>query len=133
MKLMKISATLGSAAALVFAQGCAATRAHRHAHTQFARRHVHSHIESAPQEYAPLEKRGTCQLPNDPNIVFISGDMNNGFAMAPDVACTAGMYCPYACAPGMVMNQWKPGTSYVVGQSMVRVLASSRPSIPFRF
>jgi hypothetical protein len=119
MKLMKLSVAFGSAAVLFCAKTCAATHAHRKAHTQFARRHVHSQIERGPEEGQALERRAMCTLPSDPDIVPVPGASNGGFAMAPDVACTESMYCPYACVPGKVINQWKPGTSYVVGQSMV--------------
>jgi hypothetical protein len=120
MKFTKFSATLGSAAVLFCADTCVATiHAHRHAHTQYAKRHFHSHTERGLEDHAVLEKRTTCSLPNDPDIVPVPGASNGGYAMAPDVSCTANMYCPYACVPGKVMNQWKPGTSYVVGESML--------------
>jgi len=48
--------------------------------------------------------------------------MNNGFAMAGDVSCSDGKYCPYACVPGKVMAQWQPNSKYVYPESMVRVL-----------
>lgn len=28
--------------------------------------------------------------------------------MSPDEPCTPGKYCPYACPPGQLMNQWDP-------------------------
>lgn len=38
--------------------------------------------------------------------------------MSPDRPCKFGSYCPYACPPGQVMNQWKPGTTYTYPESM---------------
>lgn len=44
--------------------------------------------------------------------------LNAGWALSPDQECTAGSYCPYACPPGQLMNQWKPGSTYVYPDSM---------------
>jgi len=59
----------------------------------------------------------------------VAPDMKNaGWAIAPDIECVAGMYCPYACAPGKVMAQWKKGSTYTYPDSMVR-RSSAQPHI----
>ncbi|CAK7225917.1 hypothetical protein SBRCBS47491_006050 [Sporothrix bragantina] len=65
-----------------------------------------------------ISKRAVCKLPNDPDLYAVPGASNGGWAMAPDVQCTAGSWCPIACVSGKVMAQWKPGTTYTYPQSM---------------
>ncbi|CAK7272265.1 hypothetical protein SEPCBS119000_005030 [Sporothrix epigloea] len=65
-----------------------------------------------------ISKRAVCSLPNDPDLYAVPGASNGGWAMAPDVQCTAGSWCPIACVPGKVMAQWKPGTTYKYPESM---------------
>lgn len=74
-----------------------------------------SHAEDTPKE---LSKRAVCKLPNDPDLVAVPGASNGGWAIAPDVQCTAGSWCPIACVSGKVMAQWKPGSTYVYPESM---------------
>lgn len=58
----------------------------------------------------------TCSLPSDADIVPVGA---NGWAMSPDEPCIPGKYCPYACPPGKVMNQWdQEATSYAFPKSM---------------
>jgi hypothetical protein len=111
---------LGSALVLAH-QAQSAIHPHRHAHNLFHRRHSHViHPEVSPREEAIVEKRaGHCTLPNDPDLVYVPGAQNGGFAMSPDQPCTAGGWCPYACPPGKVMAQWQPGSKYTYPQSMV--------------
>lgn len=128
--------TMGAALVLLLAD----VDAHSHSHAQMhqarrallpvQRRHAHSHSSvrrgatsprASPFESA-LERRGTtCPFPTDAGLVAVAPDkMNGGWAMAPDVACKSGLYCPYACPPGQVMAQWDPkATSYTYPQSMV--------------
>lgn len=73
-----------------------------------------SHVDDIPKD---LSKRAVCSLPNDPDLYAVPGASNGGWAMAPDVQCTAGSYCPIACVSGKVMAQWKPGTTYTYPQS----------------
>ena len=65
-----------------------------------------------------IAKRAVCELPDHPDIVAVPGASNGGWAMAPDVSCTAGSWCPIACVSGKVMAQWKPDTTYVYPESM---------------
>jgi hypothetical protein len=44
--------------------------------------------------------KGVCEFPKDAGLVEVTPDQKNaGWAMAPDMACEPGMYCPYACPP----------------------------------
>jgi len=122
MKVTVLQAALGSALLLAAPDTVAAhLRGHRYAHSQYGKRtHGHGHkleLRDAGNQ-SELAKRGVCSLPNDPTLVHVPGAMNGGFAMAPDVSCSSGKYCPIACPPGMLMAQWKPGTSYSYPQSM---------------
>ncbi|KAK3318664.1 hypothetical protein B0H66DRAFT_247119 [Apodospora peruviana] len=107
------AAALGSATVLFAAPTATATHGHRHAHEQYGRRHSHN-----PRSGELVEKRSGCSLPDHPDLVFVPGDVNNGFAMSPDEPCTDGKYCPFACVPGKVMAQWEPNSTYVYPQSM---------------
>ncbi|KAK3991341.1 hypothetical protein QBC44DRAFT_323452 [Cladorrhinum sp. PSN332] len=121
---MRFSATLqaaiGSASLLFSTQPVLADRghsAHRHAHQQHAKKAIHSHPADAP--IGQLKPRKVaCQLPDDPDLVHVPGDVNNGFAMSPDEPCEDGKWCPLACKSGKVMAQWKPGTGYSYPDSM---------------
>lgn len=127
--------TVGAALLLLGAQHCAATTGHREMHRQFEKRHGHGHLPSRSFEAelrspesdeagntSEVRKRGSgCSLPGDDgNLVRISDTRNDnqGFAMSPDQPCQDGMYCPFACKPGMLMNQWKDGTSFKPVESM---------------
>ncbi|WAO85275.1 Hypothetical protein NCS54_00251300 [Fusarium falciforme] len=89
-----------------------AAKAHQH-HERGA-----GHLHGSP---APIVKRGgQCQFPtDDPNMVAVTPDEKNaGWAMSPDQECKPGSYCPFACKPGMVMNQWDPDSTYDYPASM---------------
>ncbi|CAI5758692.1 unnamed protein product [Candida verbasci] len=59
----------------------------------------------------PVQK---CALPKD--IVSVG---THGWAMSPDEPCIPGKYCPYACPPGQLMNQWAESSkAYAYPDSM---------------
>lgn len=125
MKLSIVQAAIGSASVILSAHPASANLGHRHAHIEYARRHGHGHghehrqadeIISAPKVAA---RKASCSLPDDPDLVHVPGDVNNGFAMSPDEPCEDGKWCPIACRPGKVMAQWKPDTVQVYPESMV--------------
>lgn len=111
MKLSTLQAALGSVL-LLSAPACQASSAHEHLHN-LERKHSHLHGHKRGNG-------GTCAFPtDDPNMVAITpGASNKGWAMSPDQKCEYGMWCPFACKPGMVMNQWDPDSSYVYPTSM---------------
>lgn len=120
-----LTAALGSAVLFLAAQPAYATSAHRRAHEHYNNNHTHN--EQDAQELGLLEPRGRlvnragqCAFPDgEAGLVAITpGSMNRGWALSPDQECTADSYCPFACEPGMVMNQWKKGTKYVYPESM---------------
>ncbi|EFY93442.1 SUN domain protein (Adg3), putative [Metarhizium acridum CQMa 102] len=118
MKTPILQVILGTAA--VFIAGCDATSHHRRmhqAHQRLAQPHGHVHSRA---ESNVLVKRGTCAFPtDDPNLVAVTPDQKNaGWAMSPDQECKPGNYCPIACKPGMVMNQWDPDSTYTYPASM---------------
>ncbi|CAF3514080.1 hypothetical protein SNK03_011014 [Fusarium graminearum] len=107
MRLINLSAALVGA---LSAPSIVAGKSHGHHHGQ------HSVLESRP-----LQKRGgQCQFPtDDPNMVAVTPDAKNaGWALSPDQECKPGSYCPFACKPGMVMNQWDPKSTYEYPSSM---------------
>jgi hypothetical protein len=107
MRLINLSAALVGA---LSAPSIVAGKSHGHRHGQ------HSAFESRP-----LQKRGgQCQFPtDDPNMVAVTPDAKNaGWALSPDQECKPGSYCPFACKPGMVMNQWDPDSTYDYPSSM---------------
>jgi hypothetical protein len=115
-------ATIQAALALLAAEQCAASAAHRHAHAERRHSHNHAHRHVASEEGELVEKRaGSCAFPDDGSLHRVPGAMNKGWAMAPDRECRPGMYCPIACKPGQVMAQWEPNSTYVPGSSMVSV------------
>lgn len=115
----------GVASLIILAPGAESFTLHRNVHhLDHVRRHTHLHhqgraIESPPSSPS-LVKRGTCQFPtDDPNLVAITPDqVNAGWAMSPDQSCRIDSYCPFACKPGMVMNQWEKGSTYTYPSSM---------------
>ena len=121
MKFSLAQAVLGSA---VFSAGVDASSAHQRlhrAHHRSAALHGHNHARAhSSAEIPSLQKRGTCAFPtDDPNLVAVTPDeANAGWAMSPDQKCKPGMYCPIACKPGMVMNQWNPDAKYTYPASM---------------
>ncbi|GEQ69595.1 hypothetical protein JCM33374_g3267 [Metschnikowia sp. JCM 33374] len=68
---------------------------------------------------APAQKSATCPFPSDLGLVAVTPDFSNaGWALSPDQQCTPGKFCPYACPPGQLMNQWDTqATAYTVSQS----------------
>ncbi|OBA22393.1 hypothetical protein METBIDRAFT_11234 [Metschnikowia bicuspidata var. bicuspidata NRRL YB-4993] len=68
---------------------------------------------------APSKRSVTCEFPTDEGLVEITPTLlNAGWALSPDQECSAGSYCPYACPPGQLMNQWDPeSTSYTTSES----------------
>lgn len=132
MKITTIQAAVGSA--LAFSTQAVATLHHRHQHLHHHQKLSHSHdsaslVSSYNERYSArntteLRKRGgkTCEFPSDKGLVAVTpGEMNGGWAMAPDQECTSGTWCPIACPPGKVMNQWKPDTSYAFPESTVSI------------
>src|SRR5687768_14483747 len=112
---MKFTIQAAQAAALMLlsAQQCQATVGHRHVHHFHHKRHTHGHPQASPREEIPVEKRGVhCKLPADAGLEYVPGPMNGGWALSPDIPCSAGSWCPYACPPGQVMAQWQPGSRY---------------------
>jgi hypothetical protein len=61
-----------------------------------------------------FRRSGTCSFPTDKGLVAVQKNgQNAGWAMHSDQQCTYGSWCPYACPPGQLMNQWDPSvTSY---------------------
>ncbi|CAK7246229.1 MAG: hypothetical protein STHCBS139747_007853 [Sporothrix thermara] len=98
-----------------------------------ARDHAAAAAVAADETSHNATKRGTtCTLPTDPDIYAVPGQMNGGWAISPDVQCTADSWCPYACVPGKVMAQWKPGTSYVTGESTLGGLYCGSDGTPVK-
>jgi hypothetical protein len=119
MRLSTLQAAIGSASVFL-AHNVDASIAHRHAHNDYGRRHMHGLTGDELVVDARIEKRGTCSLPSDSSdLYYVPGASNNGFAMSPDQPCTEGTYCPIACVPGKVMAQWQPNSTYIYPQSMV--------------
>ncbi|EXK32348.1 murein transglycosylase [Fusarium oxysporum f. sp. lycopersici 4287] len=113
MRLINLSAALLGA---LSAPSMVAGKQHGHRHNGFE--HLRQHL---PVQSSTLEKRGgQCQFPtDDPNMVAVTPDAKNaGWAMSPDQECKPGSYCPFACKPGMVMNQWDPDSTYEYPASM---------------
>ena len=128
MKIATLQAALGSAMLLLSAHTASASNSHRRAHNHYGKRHSHGHehneLMASPVAGRDLEDRDLeCTFPfDDPHVVPVTQHLKNkGWAMPPDRACTVGNYCPIACKPGMVMNQWQKGSNYVYPQSMVRL------------
>ncbi|KAK4237753.1 hypothetical protein C8A03DRAFT_15748 [Achaetomium macrosporum] len=118
MRFSTFQAAIGSASILLSAQPVSANLGHRHAHAQYSKRHGHSRQGEEAASAPIVERKATCTLPDHPDLVYVPGKVNNGFAMSPDQPCEDGTWCPIACVPGKVMAQWKPNTTYVPGESM---------------
>lgn len=65
-------------------------------------------------------KSNICEFPFHTDLVAVTPHLRNkGWAMSPDQECKPGMFCPYACPPGQVMNQWDPeAKTYAFPKSM---------------
>ncbi|KAK9420661.1 hypothetical protein SUNI508_00752 [Seiridium unicorne] len=122
-------------ALLVAAQPCLASSKHRHLHV--GRRHSHSDTSNNDTTEVELKARGsdTCVFPSGEGLVAITPNSDNaGWAMSPDQPCKCGSYCPYACPPGQVMNQWKDGSTYATTDRMAGGLfcgLDGKPVKPF--
>ncbi|KUI54846.1 putative secreted beta-glucosidase adg3 [Cytospora mali] len=126
MRPAALGATVGSALLGLAAQPAFASTAHRRAHQHFGHNHTHhdhgddENLELLKPRGRLVNRSGQCAFPEgEAGLVTITpSSMNKGWAMSPDQECTAGSYCPFACEPGMVMNQWKKGTTYQYPESM---------------
>lgn len=59
-----------------------------------------------------FKRGGTCSFPTDKGLVAVqTGGSNAGWAMHNDQQCSYGSWCPYACPPGQLMNQWDPSVT----------------------
>ncbi|MCJ1398216.1 hypothetical protein MMC11_001413 [Xylographa trunciseda] len=134
MQLKGITTTIGVALALQ--ASIANSSKHGHAHlNQLDLKHRHHQREpqSSKAEVGTIgealelrslvkvERRGgQCQFPTNAGLVAVTpGSQNAGWAMSPNQPCLPGNYCPYACPPGQMMDQWDPqATSYTYPQSM---------------
>lgn len=124
MKFESLHTLLGSALVLLTAAPVDASLAHRQLHL-LDKRHSLAHVhggakeQRAPVASAKVAKRGVCQFPGGDNVVAVTPDAQNaGWAMSPDQPCKPGMYCPYACASGMVGTQWDPSSDYSTSARM---------------
>lgn len=80
-----------------------------------ASQHKHEPASVAGKKVSSLFKRsGTCAFPQGKGLVAVqTSGQNAGWAMHSDQECTPGSWCPFACPPGQLMNQWDPEvTSY---------------------
>jgi hypothetical protein len=125
MKLLDIQTAIGTAI-LLLSSPCDAKHSHELSHLKvLGKRHNHRSAHASPRVEGiedGSQKRGTqCQFPTGVGLVAVTpGSQNAGWAMSPDQPCLPGNYCPYACPPGQVMDQWDPSaTSYTYPQSMV--------------
>lgn len=121
MKSATVRAVIGSALLSLAAEPVIASTAHRHLHQHYKNNHTHGgdDLELVKPRARLTNRSGQCAFPEEAGLVAITpGSTNAGWAMSPDQECTAGSYCPFACPSGQVMNQWKPGTTYVYPESM---------------
>ncbi|KAJ4389857.1 hypothetical protein N0V93_007329 [Gnomoniopsis smithogilvyi] len=121
MRPTTIKALAGSALLSLAAQPADATLGHRHFHHRHSGNHTHGHTQDVDlvKRGRLVNRAGQCAFPEDEGLVTITPtELNAGWALSPDQECTAGSYCPYACPPGQLMNQWKPGSTYVYPDSM---------------
>ncbi|ORY62912.1 uncharacterized protein BCR38DRAFT_217305 [Pseudomassariella vexata] len=110
MKLTTLGVTATSAVLLLATGPCLATAGHRNHHKRHNRGHTLTTRETDVVKDRSLE---TCAFPSGKGLVAITpGSLNEGWALSPDQKCSCGSYCPYACPPGQVMAQWKPGSNY---------------------
>ncbi|KAI0478746.1 beta-glucosidase-domain-containing protein [Xylariaceae sp. FL0804] len=134
MKTATMQAALGSAILMLAVPATADAAHHRHQNRHHSL-HTERRTEAVTREFSTLNnatnpryesrkadgigKRGaTCEFPSNKGAISITpGSTNAGWALSPDMECADGKWCPIACPPGQVMNQWKPDTTYVVGES----------------
>ena len=135
MKLHGITTTIGLTIALN--ASIANGSKHSHAHlNQLDLKHHHHYREPQTSKAevggigealelslsTDVKRRGgQCQFPTNAGLVAVTPEsQNGGWAMSPNQPCLPGNYCPYACPPGQMMDQWDPeATSYTYPQSMV--------------
>jgi hypothetical protein len=120
MKFLEFQAAI-SATVLLLSWPCEAKPSHQMSPLDILKkRHSHRRHLSKTSDTG-LKKRATCEFPTDAGLVAVTPESENGgWAQAPDVPCSAGSYCPYACPPGQVMAQWNPeATSYTYPASLV--------------
>ena len=126
---------------LVLASLGAVTEASKHSHEQLhalhKKHHMHSDshksvfergesgIELQAETTAVQKRSSQCQFPSDAGLVAVTpSELNGGWAQSPDMACTPGNWCPFACPPGQLTAQWDPSvTSYVYPGSTVSSLS----------
>ena len=73
----------------------------RHSHHHHKKAHTSPRVEDLGEVVPDLKKRGSCTFPTNVGLVPVTpGSLNGGWAQAPDMSCTPGNYCPYACPPG---------------------------------
>ncbi|CAN8102398.1 unnamed protein product [Discula destructiva] len=120
MRPATLKALAGSVLLSLAAEPVAATLGHRHLHTRHSGNHTHGHKSEELVKRGKLVNRaGQCAFPEDEGLVTITPDCSNhGWALSPDQECVADSFCPYACPPGKLMTQWKPGSTYVYPDSM---------------
>lgn len=122
MRPTTLRALAGSALLSLAAQPADATYAHSHLHSRHSGNHTHDHDHDSQELLKRgklVNRSGECAFPEDAGLVIVTPDsMNRGWAMSPDQECTADSFCPYACPPGQLMNQWKPGSTYKYPDSM---------------
>ena len=107
MKFLDRQAAIG-AAILLLSVPSQASHSHlealdkRHAHYHHHKRAQSSpRVEGLGEAVQEVKKRGVCPFPTDAGLQAVTpGSLNAGWAMAPDMPCVPGMYCPYACPPG---------------------------------
>lgn len=122
MKLLDIQTAIG-AAVLLLSLPCEAKYNHGLTHLDvLGKRHSHKRatISSRIGSEAGLKKRSQCEFPTNAGLVPVPGNKNGGWAMSPDQECVPDSFCPFACPPGKVMNQWNPDVkTYPNPKSMV--------------
>jgi hypothetical protein len=127
MKFTSTQAAAYGAAALLATQPVYASHSHGHGHAHlFEKKHSHGHgpnpreVAAAANETVEKRSAGTCSFPTGAGLVPVTpGAQNGGWAMTDNQPCLCDGYCPYACPPGQMMAQWKPGSSYATGDRMV--------------
>lgn len=119
MKSATFRALVGSALLSLAANPFVAASGHRHLHQRHSPNHTHGDQFELVKPRRLVNRAGQCAFPESAGLVAITpGSSNAGWAMSPDQECTAGSYCPYACPPGQLMNQWKVGSTYTYPESM---------------
>lgn len=129
MRPAALRAAVGSALLGLAVHPSFASLGHRRTHQHYNSNHTHHiyHGHGVDEDVELLRPRGRlvnrsgqCAFPEGESglVTITPSSMNRGWAMSPDQECTAGSYCPFACESGMVMNQWKKGTTYQYPESM---------------